>query len=100
MDVRLVASSETAPVVLKCLRCYGRIAEPRMAFDVWWFSQLNVAPCGRESIVITVPGDLRKLRRRRWLGIHGSRMRTSSQGEGQQQRRHGKPFLHTLSSSH
>jgi hypothetical protein len=98
MDERLVAPSEAAAIILKSFRRHRRIAEPRMPFDVWWLSLINVAPCGCESIVKTVPCYLRKLRRRRWLGIYRPWMRTSSQSEGQQQCRESKPFLHVMSS--
>jgi hypothetical protein len=98
MKEGVVTPSETAAIVLKGLRWHGRIAESRMAFDVRWPSLIHIAPSGFESIVKTMPRYLRKLGRWRWLNIYRVGMRTSSQGEWQQQRRHSKPFLHILSS--
>jgi hypothetical protein len=98
MDEGLVTPSETTAVVLKSRRGHGRIAEPWMAFNFRRFSLLNIASCGCKSIVETLPGYLWKLRGWRWLDIYRVWMRTSSQKDGQQQRRQSKPFLHVISS--
>jgi hypothetical protein len=71
-----------------------------MPFDVRWPALINIAPCGREAVVKTAPRYLRKLRRGWRLNIRGVWMRTSCQGKRQQQHRHSKPFLHTMSSKH
>jgi len=99
MQERLVTPSEATPIILSGVRWHRRVAEPGMAFDVRWPALINIAPCGCESIMKTTPCNLRKLRRWRRLNIRGMWMRTSRQGEGQQQRRHSKPFLHTKSSN-
>jgi hypothetical protein len=98
-DEGLVALSETAAIVLEGHRWHRRVVESRVALDVRWFSLINIAPCGSESVVKTLPGYLRIVGRRRWLGIYRSWMRTSRQRERQQQRRQGKPFLHIVSLS-
>src|SRR5271169_1731270 len=98
MEERLVTPSETAAIVLKGLRWHRRVAESRMAFDVRWSSLIHIAPSGFESIVKTMPRYLGKLWRWRWLNIYRVWMRTSSQGEWQQQCRQSKPFLHIMSS--
>jgi hypothetical protein len=98
MEECFVTPSETAAIVLEGLRWHRRIAESRMAFDVRWSSLINIAPSGFESIVKPMPRYFRKLWRWRWLNIYRVWMRTASQGKGQQQRRHSKPFLHVMSS--
>jgi len=69
-----------------------------MPFDARLNSLVNIAPCGCESIVKTLPGYLGELWRWWWLDIYRSWMRTSSQSDGQQQHRHSKPFLHIMPS--
>jgi hypothetical protein len=96
-DERLVALSEIAAIVLKGRRWHRRIAESRVTLEVRRFSLIDIAPCGCESIAKTLPGNLRIVGRRRWLGIYRSWMRTSSQSERQQQHRQGKAFLHIVS---
>jgi len=98
MEERVVALSETVAVVLKSRRRYRRIAESRVALDIRWFSLINIAPCGCESIVKTLARNLRVIWGRRRLGIYRAGMRTSRQRERQQQCRQGKPFLHIVSS--
>jgi hypothetical protein len=79
MEERLVASAEAAAIVLKCRGGHGRIAESRVALDVRRFSLIDIAACGGESIVKTLPSYFLKLRRRRWLIVDRMRMRTSRQ---------------------
>jgi hypothetical protein len=98
-DERPVALSETAAIVLKGRRWHRRIVESWVALDVRRFALIRIAPRGCESVVKTLPGDLRIVGWRRWLGIYRSWMRTSRQRERQQQRRQGKPFLHIMSLS-
>src|SRR5580704_7173750 len=93
-----VTSSETAAVVLHALRWHGRVAEPRMAFDLRRSSVLSIVPCSLESVMEALPGDLRKSRWWRRFHIDWVGMRTSRQIDGQQQHRQGKPFLHVISS--
>jgi|GEM_PF-4397391 len=98
-DERPVALSETAAIVLKGRRWHRRIAESWVALDVRRFALIHIAPRGCESIVKTLPGNLRIVWRGRWFGIYRSWMRTSSQRERQQQSRQGKPSLHIVSLS-
>jgi hypothetical protein len=81
MEKCLIALSETAAIVLECRWRHRRVAESWVALDVRWFSLIDIAPCGCESIVKTLPGYLRIVGRRRWLGIYRSWMRTSRQRE-------------------
>jgi hypothetical protein len=97
MEEGFVTASEAAAIVLKCGRGHGRIAESRVALDVRRFSLIDIAACGCESIVKTLPSYFLKLRRRRWLIVDRMWMRTSRQRQRQQQGRQGKPFLHIVS---
>jgi hypothetical protein len=98
MQERLVTPPEAEAIVLKGFRRHRGIAEAWMAFDIGCSSVRDIAPCGGESIMKALPGYLCVAWRRRWLFIYRLRMRTSSQREGQQQGRKGKPFLHIVSS--
>jgi hypothetical protein len=81
MEECLVASAETATIVLESLRRHWWIAEARMALNVWSFSLVHIAPCGGESIVKTLPGNFRIFRRRRRFFIDRMWMRTSGERE-------------------
>src|SRR5579872_734177 len=81
MEKCLVTSAEAAAIVVEGGRRHGRIAETRMAFNVRPLALVHIAPRGGESIVKTLPGDFRIIRRRRRLIIHRMRMRTSRQGK-------------------
>jgi hypothetical protein len=98
MQEGIVTAPEATAIILKRRRRHGRILEPGMAFDVGGLSLVNIAPRSRKSIVKPLLSDCRKIWRRRWFGIYRVGMRTSCQCEGQQQRRHNKPFLHVVSS--
>jgi hypothetical protein len=79
MQERLVTSTEAAAIFLKGLGRHRWIAEARMALNVWRLSFVHIAPRGNESIVKTLPGNIRILRRRRWFVINWMWMRTSRQ---------------------
>jgi hypothetical protein len=83
MQERFIASSEAAPIVLNRIRRNRRVAEAWMALNVWRDSLIDIPPGRGESIMKTLSGDLRKFRRRRWLVVYRTRMRTSGNGERQ-----------------
>lgn len=97
MQECFVASSEAAPIVLNRVRWNRRIAEARVAFNVWRDSLIDIPPGRGESIVKTLLSDRRKFRRRRRLVVHRPWMRTSGERQRQQQGCKGKPFLHIVS---
>jgi hypothetical protein len=86
MERCVVPLAEAMPVILRCLRRHGRVAEARMTVDIVRFSRLHVPPSRIIAIVKGLLGNRAEHRRRRRLGryIHRLRMRTSSHGKREQ----------------
>ena len=76
----IIAGAEAVPVLLKCWRGHGRVAESRVTLHVGCEALGNVAACGFNSILIALLSGWTELGRRRWGSVYDRlRVRTSGQ---------------------